>query len=226
MAKFKLLNKWILGAIIGVMTVLIFPFLSYLSTDNIVNLAPDDLILASLLFICLYLIKPIIMVLPISVLYLAAGIIFPTGWAILLTYLCLTLSLSIGYFLGRRLGNERATQMLERHERIKQFFETRSENLPMLCLVSRVLRMQFDVVNMISGAIKIPYKHFLFASLVGVTPIVIPYIIAADSILDPLSPGFLIPLIFSLSLSLLILGPAKKFYNVKHKVGMPKNSVK
>lgn len=202
----KVLNqnkKWLWLILIAVVLLLVIPRLDYFSIENIVRVAPESIFLAALVFLSIYIIKSIVMFIPISILYIAAGIVFPTGWAILLTYICLTVALSIGYFIGKKLGKDRLDKLLKKHQKTANFFEENKENLSTFCFMSRLVRVQFDITNMVSGALAIPFPKFLAVSLLGLSPVVIPYIIAAAHIYDPLSADFLIPFVVSILISLI-----------------------
>ena len=194
-------RKWLWIPAVVIIVALVISQLDYFSVENIIALMPDSLLLSVLIFVGIYVLKTLTMVFPISVLYIAAGIVFPTPVAIAVTYFCLTIAMTVGYVIGKKLGADRLNNWLGKHQKAANFIEARQANLSTFCLMSRLLKMQFDVVNMVSGALHIPYLKFLMASLVGVSPVVIPYIIAASSIYDPLSADFFLPLVLSIVFS-------------------------
>lgn len=198
-------KKWLQLLLVVIPVLLVIPRLDYFSLENIVYFAPESMFLAAIIFLIIYVIKSIVMLIPISVLYIAAGVVFPTGWAIVITYICLIVALSFGYFIGKNLGKNKLNSLFERHEKIADFLEERKDNLSTFCLMSRLVRMQFDMTNMVSGALDVPFTKFLGASLLGLTPAVIPYVIAGTHIYDPLSTNFLLPLSISLFISLLVV---------------------
>ena len=197
-------RKWLWIPAILIIAALMIWRLDYFSVENIVNLMPDSLFLSVLIFIGIYVLKTLTIVIPISILYIAAGVVFPVPVALAVTYFCLIIALTIGYTIGRKLSTERLNTWLGKHPKAAVFVETRQNSLSNFCLMSRLLKMQFDVVNMISGALHIPYIKFLATSLLGVSPVVVPYVIAASHINDPLSVEFTLPLIISVVFSLAI----------------------
>ena len=190
-------RKWFGVLSIIILIILVVWQLDYFSLENIVNLMPGSLFLSLLIFIGIYVLKTLTMVIPISMLYLAAGVVFPLPIALAVTYFCLIIAMTVGYMIGKKLGAERLNSWLGKHKKAANFVEARQNQLSNFCLMSRLLKMQFDIVNMVSGALHIPYLKFLGASLLGVSPVVIPYVIAASHIHDPLSADFFLPLVLS-----------------------------
>jgi len=196
-------KKWLRLLLIVAVGLLVIPRLDYFSIENIVRFTPESIFLAIMVFLLIYMIKAIVMLIPISILYIAAGIVFPTAWAIMITYVCLMVALSIGYFIGKKLGKDKLYRLLVKYKRVADFLEERKDNLSAFCFMSRLLRVQFDVTNMMSGALDIPFKKFLVISLLGLSPTAIPYVIAGAYIYDPLSTDFLFPFAISIFISLI-----------------------
>ena len=169
-----------------------------MSANDIINYGVSSIPLALLFLVAAYSLKAVIMVIPGPVLYVAAGILFPAKWAIVITFLCLSLELTIGYINGKRLGKGKVNKLLTKNRYIAALFEERKDNLPYLCFISRVLPLHVDVVSMFFGAVKMPFGSHLFISLLGKSPVVIPYILAGAAITSPLTPEFLIPFAISL----------------------------
>ena len=156
------------------LALLIIPHLSVISVDNIVGLSEISLLVTVIGFIVLYIIKGLAMVVPSSLLYIAAALVFPPLLGILITYVGLTVSLSIGYVLGNRLGEEKVTKMLAKHEKIAGFLDGKKKNLTSLCFITRLLHMPFGLVSLFLGALNMPFLKYIIASLLGVSPIMIP----------------------------------------------------
>jgi ABC-2 type transport system permease protein len=61
--------------------------------------------LAALVLIALFCLKSVVIVLPIVVLYISAGIMFPIGWAFIITCAGLFFEMTIGFFIGLRISS-------------------------------------------------------------------------------------------------------------------------
>ena len=173
-------------------------------------------ILTALAFIAVYALKAVVMIIPAPALYIAAGLYFPIEWAIIVTYLGLLTSLSIGYFNGKMLGEKRVSELIAKHKRAAIFIESRQDSLPSLCFISRITPLPKDLFSMLYGALGMPFSKYIFISLMGISPVMIPYVIAGSYIATPLSPEFLVPFSASLIITLVI------FFIYKRQTGIKK----
>jgi len=152
----------------------------------------------------LYAVKSITMTIPNSVLYIATGMLFPTGQAILITYVGLMISLSIGYFTGQKLGETNVYNLLAKQKRMKFFLNRAKEDLLLLCFVTRLLVLPFGLASFFFGALKIPFFKYAFVSLLGVSPTMLLIVFSGAAITNPLSLAFLVPLSISFTIALII----------------------
>ena len=191
-------NKKLSGTILLVaMFLFLLLHLQNLSIERIVENTPATIPLAAISFLLLYGAKAVVMVIPITILYISAGMVFPTVWAIPITYLGLVVALSVGYINGKRLGEEKVNQMLANHPKISKSLTDRSDNLSSLCFTARILPTPFDLFSMFCGAIGMPFKKYLFISLLGLSPKAIPFVLGGNSISNLQSAEFLLPFVIS-----------------------------
>lgn len=167
--------------------------------------------LAVIGILLLYAIKSITMTIPNSVLYVAAGLILPTWLAILVSYAGLIVSLSVGYFIGRKLGESKVYTLLAKRKRMTDFLDKHKNDLLPLCFITRLIALPFGFVSFFFGAVKIPFLKYVIISLLGVTPTMIPIIFSGAAISNPLSQEFLIPFV----VSLIVMGLAFLIYKKK-----------
>ncbi len=146
--------------------------------------------LAPLWLLLIYLVRPLLL-LPVSLLTVATGLLFGAVWGTVYATLATLLSVTVAYALGRRFG----TSLPDGPEtgwsgRLKSYpFET--------VLLSRFLFVPGDLVNYVSGYLKINLPAFLGATLIGGTPGLLVGVLAGAS-LEPeaasfgLNPGYLL----------------------------------
>lgn len=151
-----------------------------------------------LIFMIIYIFKPIVMFIPLPVLYISAAIIFPTWLAFIITFGGVGLALTSGYYSGKFLGKENINKYLSKNKRVTRFLEDQNEALSDLCFPYRILPLPFDLFNMLCGAIGVSFWKYLLVSLLGLSTFIIPNILAGVYITTPLSPRFLVP--FGISL--------------------------
>lgn len=198
--------------------VIIIPQLAELSLQDLLSYTPKSPVLAALGLIGLYLIKAFVMFIPLTVLYIAAGVIFPVSWAIVLTYFCLMIETSIGFFLGRGLGHKRVHALADHNERAKKIMEFSTNNSVLSCFVLRLIPgPPIELTNMLVGTTDIKYHHFILGTLLGYTPGMIPLVLMGGAATDPLSDKFLIPLACSIIITSSIVGGYLWWKKIKRK---------
>jgi len=165
----------------------------------VVNMAQISLWMTVLVFIGIYVLKPLLMFIPIPALYIAAGIVFPPWLAFMITYGGVMLALTSGYYSGKFWGEQKVDDYLAKNKKVGGFLASRDKRFLLFCFIYRVLPLPFDLFNMICGATKVPFWKYLIVSLLGLSPVIVPNILAGAYITTPLSPEFLIP--FGISLT-------------------------
>ena len=204
MTNLNKIKKWlILIGVIGLI-LLVAPYLDFLHVDNVLRLAELPTALTVLGFILLYIIKGIVMVIPTGPLYIGAGIVFPTWMGILVTYAGLAATLAVGYYIGKRMGEEKVKKMLAKHKKASDFLFGSNENLLFLSFISRILPTPFGLVSLFFGAMNVPFIKYMLVSLLGLSPFMIPVVFAGAAITNPLSAEFLVPFGISLGVTLII----------------------
>jgi len=132
----------------------------------------------------LYCLKSLIVVIPISVLYISTGILFPPIPALIIAFVGVTCSLSIGYLYGKRLGEEKVQEVIGRHKKVEAFLTKHRSRLKYMCFISRLSPIPFDLFSMFSGAVKISFWKFLFFSLLGISVKIVPLVLAGSTIVN------------------------------------------
>lgn len=197
-------KKWLIIIALAVFAFLTLPNLDFLHEDNILRLAELPTLQAAIGFIFLYALQGAIMVIPTGLLYIGAGLAFPTWLGILVTYAGLTASLSVGYIIGGRLGEEKVNKMLARNKKAADFLNGNKDNLLFLSFISRILPTPFGLVSLFFGALKVPFPKYIFMSLLGLSPFMLPVVFAGAAITNPFSREFIIPFAISFVITFVI----------------------
>jgi len=197
-------KNWLAIAVLAGLALLVYLNLDYLTNDFITILSEMSIWVAAAGFILLYALQGAIMVVPTGVLYVAAGLAFPTWAGILITYIGLAVSLSIGYVIGNKMGEEKVTEMLSKQKKAADFLSGSKDNLLALSFISRILPTPFGLVSLFFGAVKVPFPQYILMSLLGLSPFMVPVIFAGAAITNPFSAEFLVPFAISFTLTLII----------------------
>jgi len=193
MDKINKLLKCVPVILLIVLIIVLFPLFKGLEISDILEYSPESPLLVVLILLGIYCLKAVVVFIPVIILYVSTGIMFPTGWAIALTYFCLFCEMNIGYFIGKRLGSEKVAALMERNNRARQLLSYHENNSSTACFIARILPLPFDLVNMFFGATGTRYPQFIAFSLLGLTPGMIPYVLMGNAASNPLSKEFLVP---------------------------------
>lgn len=138
---------------------------------DILSYTPDNLVLAGLVLLGFYALKSISVIFPLTGLFVAVGIIYPFWAAALFNILGLCISFTIPYLLGRWLGCELAESIVEKYPKAKKIVDYSQENNRFASYISRaVVIVPGDLVSMLHGAIRTPFKAYMIGSVLGVLP--------------------------------------------------------
>lgn len=201
MNKRTLIRACITLVVLGILIAWTYPKVRHLSAEQLVKYIPHTMLLALLVLVGLYLARIVFVVIPIALLYTAAGIMFSPVVGILITYLCVLLEINVGYWLGKRLGRDKVLAMAENSKVMQKITGSIESKGNYDCFILRILPVPFDVVSMMLSATGFPYGAYILYSMLGVTPCLIPFVLAGGSISDPLSLRFGIPFVISILVS-------------------------
>lgn len=161
-----------------------------ISVENIVAWSPRSVPLAILLVLLLFALKSVSFVLYCGIFYAASGTLFPLPLAIAVNVLGTAVMALFPYFLGRSLGSETIDRLVGRKKRIRKLRDMQRNNDFMFVYLARACRLSFDVVSLLMGALGVPFKKFLPASILGMLVPIVTYPIIGMSLSDPSSPLF------------------------------------
>ncbi len=142
-----------------------------------------DLLTASaygpLLYMLIYALRPLILF-PATVLTLLGGFLFGPLWGVVYTVIGANTSAMVAYTVGRFFGkglldSDEGSNLLERFSgRIR-------ENSFESVLVMRLIFLPYDLVNYLSGFLRIDWKAFLLATIIGSIPGTISFVLLGAS---------------------------------------------
>lgn len=184
---------------------LLLPRKFNITVQDVLTFTPKSPLLAVLVLMAIYSMKSVVIgIPPLSVLYVSAGIMFPGFRAILVTYLGLICEMTIGYWIGRRLGKEHVEKLVAKSGKVAHLLAPTDSTFNSVCFIVRLVPgpLPLDIMSMLFGATKLSYGRYLMFSLLGVSPGVFAWVIAGRSISNPLSKEFLIPFGIGVGISL------------------------
>lgn len=179
-----------------ILTVLVKQSGQPLSVSTIVKYTPDNLALAVLLLLLFFALKSLTFVMPISVLYLASGVIFPSVLAVLVSTLGLAITITVPYWIGRYSGNDAVQEICRRYPKAEQVAEYQEKNTFFACFITRIVGfLPADVVSLYFGACGIAYPLYLSAGVAGSLLSIVTTTLLGEKISDPFSVEFVVVLV-------------------------------
>lgn len=155
--------------------------LSKIPWADLQNYMPESPFLAALVLVGLFIVKAILMVIPLNALYITASILFLPGWAIAISYVGLAIEMTIGFAMGRKWGSGSIRTKIEKYKYSRWLLRLTERHTVMSCFVFRFLPPPADIVNMFLGATRISFPKYFFASLFGFTPKLLAIILLGEA---------------------------------------------
>ena len=177
-------------------------------SQTVITLADGSMATAVLLFLGIYLIKGIVMFIPIQPLYLVAGALFGLGWGTVINIAGVVLCLTVPWYNGRFFRSERLAEFTGRYPALAAINNFQAGNRFLLsCLVRTVGLIPCDAVSLYCGMKGIPYLPYIAGSVLGMLPGIVLTGILGANIRTPGSSRFTVSLlchIFTIILSVFI----------------------
>lgn len=153
--------------------------------------------LVSVLVILLnFLLKSVIPWFPISVIMVAAGVIFKWYYAVLINAVGLVILFTVRYFWGKRFGGGNVEKILTRYDKSQILLDKGRVGSKLALFVTRLIPcLPINAVSQLYGTTGMPYTVYLLISLAGFSYKLFSYTIIGRNVYDPLSAKFIVPLI-------------------------------
>lgn len=187
-------HRKLVTAVLLVLAVLFFAFYPYeMTAAELLEYSPPVPLLAALIVVAFYCIKTIALLIPVAVLHIITGMLFAPGHAVLVAFAGVCLEMSLGYLIGKRMGHEKAQQMMSSDSRAAKFLLFNKKRSGATCFLARVLPVPLDIVSLFFGATMMPFGKYMLLSMLGTSLFLVPAVFSGASITNPLSVDFLLP---------------------------------
>lgn len=131
-----------------------------------------------------------------------SGIVLPSYIAIPVNVLGFVVLITIRYFWGRRFGAGGAWKVISKTEKMKKLIQQDGSGNPALLIALRLIPgMPVNSISGIYGSFDFGYARFVGLSVIGFMPKLISFTLVGRNIYDPLSAGFLLPIMILLFLT-------------------------
>ncbi len=183
-------QKEIFGIVLRATVAMVLFVIAIVNYDKLSNLDVEALLqtfdntaVIIAVVLALYFVKGLIFVLPASVIYVAVGVILPTGLAVGANIVGIIIEVVITYMLGRFLGGELVRKIILKSKKGQKILDTDFQNKKSLIFITRLLPVfPIDFLSLFFGATKSNFLLYFVLSVAGLAPRVILFTIIGDNL--------------------------------------------
>ena len=185
------MKKRVIAAICVFAVLVVLVLRADISVQTVLHYTPKSPLLAAGALLLLYVVKSVVMVFPMVIPEIAAGLLLP-GWAALtVNFLGLLIVLTIPYGLGRHMGMAAVERSAARYSRFGALLARQQANSFFLCFFLRIIGcLPGDFVTLYLGASKTPFLQNLVGGAAGMLPEMALATLLGAAVQDPASPVF------------------------------------
>ena len=162
-------------------------------------------------FVCaillLFAVKSVLPIYPTSTVCFLTGVVLPMYMAIPVNIAGFIVLLTIRYFFGRRFGAGNAWKLISKTDTLRKLIQKDGKGNSALLIALRLIPgLPVNSISGIYGSFDFGYLKFVLFSVIGFMPKIISFTFVGRNVFDPLSAGFLVPimiLLFATGISLL-----------------------
>ena len=171
------------------MTIFVVAIVNYdtLSTLDVTKLVAlsENVLVMSLIVIGVYVLKSVVFVVPASLVYVAVGVVFPKGYAVILNMIGIVLEVTVTYLLGLFIGSDAVYKLLAKREKGKKLLEKDIQNKASVIIgIRAVPAFPIDFVSLFFGASRCNFPKYLACSVLGISWRVIAFTILGSEFFD------------------------------------------
>lgn len=175
-------------------------FADILYSFELAVLSIDNNFLVVLTIIFIFALKSILPIIPFSAICLVTGIILPPQLSIIVNLAGASVWLMIKYLWGFTLGPGYLSKILNRYKKIKDVLQSKGNGNPLLLFAFRVIPFfPHNTVSQLYGSMQFNPRKYLLISLLGLLPRIVAYAFVGESLFDPFSFSFYMPIILLLA---------------------------
>lgn len=149
---------------------------------------------SELVFVIIYGLKPLVFIVPASLMSILAGSIFGPFKAFALSMIGSFFSATVGFYMTRLVGKSFIDKMLK--GKVIKLEDNIEKNGFMIMFMMRIsMIFPYDALSYAAGVSKIKYKDFVLATMLGIIPEMISYSLMGKNIKHPFSMKFIAPIV-------------------------------
>lgn len=147
----------------------------------------------------LFAVKSFIPIYPTATVCFLSGIVLPIYAAIPVNILGFVVLITVRYFCGMRFGAGGAWRVICKNDKLRKLIRQDGRGNPSLLIALRLVPgMPVNSISGIYGSFDFGYWRFVLLSVIGFLPKLISFTLVGRNVYDPLSAGFLLPVMILL----------------------------
>lgn len=172
-----------------------------ITPHQLFNYSPNNLWLAIVFVLLLYVTKPIAFFLPIAVVQITTAMIFSPLQAIILNLIGLAICCTLSYVIGYKLGRKRVESFVQKYKKTQLLMDSAEENQHFYIFIVRAIGVvPIDLTSMFLGSLKVNFPVYMIYSVLGLTPSMLITTAIGQTIQSPTSPTFIISILLKITL--------------------------
>lgn len=173
--------------------------------EDIVNFTPENIWLSVIVLIGLYAVKSISVVIPLTIFFVSAGIMYGAVFGIIVSIIGLVVSFTVPYFIGRFSAGGLIDALVKKYPKIKKIQEISHKNDFFVAYVTRaVVFVPGDIVSLLHGANSLKYRQYLFGSLLGVFPEMVFQVMVGNYLGQDVSARMIVAFVVMIAVSAIL----------------------
>lgn len=137
--------------------------------------------LGPLFFILVYALRPLAFFSAV-VITMLGGAIWGPFWGVVLTVIAANTSATVAYVLGRFLGQGLIDESDESEGLLSRYTRGLRRNAFQTILIMRLIYLPYDLVNYLAGFLRVDYRPFILATILGSLPGTVTFVLAGASV--------------------------------------------
>ncbi len=146
---------------------------------RLLEVMSGNLVIGALIYIGVYMLRPLIFF-SAGILTLLGGAVFGPVWGIIFTIIGGNLSAMVAYVIGYFFG-EGIINLDESEGILKRYADRMRNNTFETVLIMRVIYLPYDLVNYLGGLLRVDWKAFLLATILGNLPGTVSFVLVGAS---------------------------------------------
>ncbi len=188
-------------------------------SQEIITIAENSRFLGAVVLTAVYLIKGVVMFIPVQLLYLTGGAVFGLWWGTVINTIGVAVCLTAGYCSGKYFRTDRLTEFMAKYPALAAVDKFQTENAFFFSYIVRIIGiLPCDIVSLYCGIKGIAYRQYITGAVLGMMPGIVLTGILGANIRTPHSPRFIISLclhVFTLILSTVLYNKIIKRHKEK-----------